>query len=269
MTDLRLLQQIAGHAVDRAAALVTARAVGTVRPKGDRDMVSELDLAVEEQVRTFLQKETPEIGFFGEEQGAHRVEGDLTWSLDPVDGTANLVSGLPLCGISLGLFRGSRSVLGVIDLPFLKERFQAAEGQGAFCNGERLRVRSTAALHDAIIAIGDYAVGEGSVERNVPRLRITQLLTERALRVRMFGSAAIDLAWVAAGRLDATITLSNHPWDTAAGVAIVREAGGCVMDSDGRPHQITSQATIATSPDLRAGILSLLEAAREKQCPGA
>ncbi|MFF4205657.1 inositol monophosphatase family protein [Streptomyces sp. NPDC001668] len=263
MTDLRLLQQIAGHAVDRAAALFTAKAVGTVTSKGDRDMVSELDVAVEEQVRAFLQRETPEVGFFGEEQGGHSLEGDLTWSLDPVDGTANLVSGLPLCGISLGLFRGSRSVLGVIDLPFLSERFQAAEGHGAYCNGERLRVRGTSALREAIVAIGDYAVGEGSAKRNQRRLKITQLLTERALRVRMFGSAAIDLAWVAAGRLDATITLSNHPWDMAAGVAIVREAGGCVMDADGRSHQITSRATIAAGPGLRDEVLSLLEAANE------
>jgi myo-inositol-1(or 4)-monophosphatase len=264
MTDLRLLQQIAGHAVDRASALVTARAVGVVTPKGDRDMVSELDVAVEEEVRNFLQRETPEVGFFGEEQGGHSLQSELTWSLDPVDGTANLVNGLPLCAISLGLFHGNKAVLGVIDLPFLKDRYQAAEGHGAYHNDERLHVRGTTALHDAIVAIGDYAVGEDSAARNQRRLRITQLLAERALRVRMFGSAAIDLVWVAAGKLDATITLSNHPWDMAAGVVIAREAGACVMDSDGRPHELASHTTVAAAPGLRDELLALLKASKDE-----
>ncbi|MFH0246031.1 inositol monophosphatase family protein [Streptomyces sp. HK10] len=258
MTDLRALLDIANQAVDHAAAIVSQKAVGTVTAKGDRDMVSELDLAVEERVRTFLHTETPEIGFLGEEQGGQRL-GNLTWSLDPIDGTANLVSGIPLCGISLGLFRNDTAVLGVIDLPFLQDRYEAAEGQGAYRFGQRIQPSRTTRLHEAIVAVGDYAVGERAAEHNRQRLKITQLLAERALRVRMLGSAAIDLAWVASGRLDASIALSNHPWDTAAGIAIAREAGAHTMDTAGRPHEMTSTATITAAPGLRDEVLRLLQ----------
>ncbi|MFF7705444.1 inositol monophosphatase family protein [Streptomyces lydicus] len=258
MTDLRALLSIANVAVDRAAAVVARTSIGKVTAKGDRDMVSELDLAIEDHVRSFLSSETPEIGFLGEEQGGRSSESDLTWSLDPIDGTANLVSGLPLCGVSLGLIERGTAVLGVIDLPFLQERYRAAEGEGAYCSGRRIAPSPKARLHDAIVAIGDYAVGEGAAERNLQRLEITRLLAARALRVRMLGSAAIDLVWVACGRLDASIALSNHPWDMAAGVAIAREAGARVMDAGGRSHEVTSGSTVTAAPGLAKEVLNLL-----------
>lgn len=258
MTDLRSLLGVACAALDQASALVTNMAVGAVQAKGDRDMVSEIDLAVEERVRTFLQKETPEIGFLGEESGGAGVGGALTWALDPVDGTANLINGIPLCGVSLGLIADNRSVLGAIDLPFLGQRFRAAEGQGAFCGDDPIRASGTKALNEAIVAIGDYAVGERARERNARRLAMTACLAESVLRVRMLGSAAVDLVWVASGKLDCSIALSNHPWDMAAGVAIAREAGAVVMDTDGSPHDVMSTATIAVAPALRASLLKML-----------
>ncbi|MFF8866009.1 inositol monophosphatase family protein [Streptomyces sp. NPDC015139] len=259
MTDVGLLLQIADAALDQASTLVTEMTVGAVRAKGDRDMVSEIDLAVEDRVRSFLQKETPEIGFLGEENGGTGVDGPLTWALDPVDGTANLVNGLPLCAVSLGLVDHNRSVLGAIDLPFLRRRFRAAEGHGAYADDQPIQASHTKALGEAIVAIGDYAVGARAQERNVRRLALTGLLAERALRVRMLGSAAIDLVCVASGKLDASITLSNHPWDMAAGVAIAREAGAVVMDLDGSPHSLRSTATVVTAPGLREDMLQLLD----------
>ncbi|MFI7095443.1 inositol monophosphatase family protein [Streptomyces lydicus] len=175
-----------------------------------------------------------------------------------MDGTANLVSGLPLCGVSLGLIERGTAVLGVIDLPFLQERYRAADGEGAYCAGQRIAPSPKTQLHDAIVAIGDYAVGDSAAERNLQRLEITRLLAARALRVRMLGSAAIDLAWVAAGRLDASIALSNHPWDMAAGVAIAREAGARVMAADGRPHEVASASTVTAAPGLAKEVLNLL-----------
>lgn len=262
MSQLRELLQVASAAVDQAAHLVSTLALGEVRAKGDRDMVSAIDLAVEEAVRGFLATETPEVGFLGEEQGATSGSSDLTWALDPVDGTANLVNGLPLCAVSLGLVQGGRSVLGVIDLPFQHERFTGADGLGAHRSGQPLQASRTADLHRAVVALGDYAVGERARERNQLRLTITRLLAERALRVRMLGSAAIDLAWVAAGQLDVSIALSNHPWDMAAGTAIAREAGAVVMDSDGSPHGLLSTATVAAAPGLKRAVLELLTDAR-------
>ncbi|MEV6317202.1 inositol monophosphatase family protein [Streptomyces sp. NPDC051776] len=256
--DLRALLPIAAEAAARARHRVLAGPATSVQAKGDRDMVSDVDLAVESELRAFLSAETPEIGFFGEEKGLYDLGQELTWVLDPVDGTANFVRGLPLCGISLGLLRGDRAILGVIDLPFLDSRFSAAEGHGCTCNGDRVAVSEKTNLRDAIVSIGDYAVGPGAETRNRPRLAITKLLAERAQRIRMLGSAAIDLAWVAAGKLDASLMLSNHPWDTAAGVAIAREAGALVLDLDGSSHTERSQATIAVAPGLRDEVLTLL-----------
>jgi myo-inositol-1(or 4)-monophosphatase len=184
------------------------------------------------------------------------VQGDA--SLDSVDGTANFVHGLPLCGVSLALVESGRPTLGVIALPYLGHRYSAIEGQGAYAGGRKLAVRNNSHLTESIVAIGDYAVGVSAIEGNKPRLRTTELLAARVLRVRMLGSAAIDLAWVASGWLDASIMLSNNPWDTAAGVVIAREAGAQVVDMDGNAHSAESKATIAASPVLLDALLGPL-----------
>ncbi|MFF9212881.1 MULTISPECIES: inositol monophosphatase family protein [unclassified Streptomyces] len=258
-SDFHELFRIGSEAVDQAVSVVREMAVGQIMSKGDRDMVSALDLAVEDRVRSFLRQETPEIGFLGEERGGERFHGtDLTWALDPVDGTANLVHGIPLCGVSLGLVQGQRSIMGIIDLPFLHHRFHALDGHGAYRGTTRLKASTASSLAASIVALGDYAVGEEAEERNRLRLAVTRLLAKRALRVRMLGSAAVDLSWVASGQVDATIALSNHPWDMAAGVCIAREAGCAVMDASGEPHTVTSSATITAAPELREAILKVL-----------
>ncbi|MCQ4081304.1 inositol monophosphatase family protein [Streptomyces sp. RB6PN25] len=258
MPDLASLLPVAHEAVDRARKRVLAAPAKTVQSKGDRDMVSDVDLAVESELCEFLAKETPDIGFFGEENGSYGEGRDFTWVLDPLDGTANFLSEIPLCGISLGLLSNRESVLGVIDLPFLASRFSAAQGLGSFCGERQVFASRKTQLHDAIVSVGDYAVGIEAATKNRVRLAITRLLSERAQRVRMLGSAAIDLAWVAAGKLDASIMLSNHPWDTAAGVAIAKEAGALVVDLDGSAHNENSAATIAVAPALRDEVLHLL-----------
>ncbi|NRQ31469.1 inositol monophosphatase [Nonomuraea sp. NN258] len=256
--DAQALLPIAGQAVSIAAEIIRTRAPGVVTSKGDRDMATEVDYAVERAVREFLAQETPEIGFLGEEEGvAHSGDG-LLWALDPVDGTANFLHGIPLCGASLGLVDNNMSILGVIDLPFLDLRYSAAEGAGAHANGTHIQVSDVLDLETAIVALGDYAVGDNAHERNRPRLALTQELAARVQRVRMFGSAVIDLAWVADGRIDANIMLSNKPWDTAAGVIIAREAGAAVVDLDGSPHTMTSHATIAAGPGLVADLVQLI-----------
>jgi myo-inositol-1(or 4)-monophosphatase len=255
------LLSVAEQAAAVARKIIRTKAPGVVTAKGDRDMATEVDYAVEHAVREFLAKETPEIGFLGEEEGISGVTGGLTWVLDPVDGTANFVHGIPLCGVSLGLLDGDTAVLGVIDLPFLDARYTAAAGEGARRDGSEIGVSRTSELRDAIVAVGDYAVGDGAEELNRPRLAITGALAARVQRVRMLGSAAIDLAWVAEGRLDAHVMLNNNPWDTAAGVAIAREAGAAVVDLDGSPHTVGSRATVAAGPDLIADFLDLLRAA--------
>ncbi|KAB2352788.1 inositol monophosphatase family protein [Actinomadura rudentiformis] len=252
--------------VARAAAalgrdIVRARAPLSVTAKGDRDMVTDVDLAVEDAVRAFLTRETPEIGILGEEHGhSGAADGSLWWALDPVDGTANLARGIPLCAVSLALVDGLRGVLAAIELPFLDVGYSAAEGRGAYAGDERIKVSEVADLPAAMISVGDFALGESAEAEAKNRVRLALLgsLGARAQRIRMIGTAAIDLAWVAQGRLDATVILSNQPWDTMAGVLLVREAGGVVLDRDGTDHTAGSAATIAMAPGLRAQLMESL-----------
>jgi len=217
-----------------------------------------MDFIVERAVRDFLHKQTPTIAFLGEEEGPEDNGAESLWVLDPVDGTANLVHGVPLCGISLGLLQEGRPVLGVIDLPFLGSRYWAVEHQGAFVDGRRLQASQTANLRDAIVAIGDYDVGPNARDNNPLQLAVTERLAAEALRVRMLGSAAIDLAWTAEGRLDVSIALANKPWDVSAGVILAREAGAHVVDRDGSPHTLDSAATIAVAPQLLDVVIELV-----------
>lgn len=254
------LLQIAVEATGLAADRIRQQSPGKLTAKGDRDYASEVDYAVEREVRTYLAESTPSISMLGEEEGASGPDGRLRWALDPVDGTVNFAHSIPLCGVSLALIEGSRPVLGVIELPFLGNRYTAVQGEGSLRDGEPIGASTTARLHDAVVTIGDYAVGQNADRKNEPRLAITALLAQSALRVRMLGSAAADFAWLADGRTDALVTLSNKPWDTAAGVIIAREAGVVVVDSDGTDHTVDSHATIAAPPDLLPEVLAVVQA---------
>ena len=259
MTDApAALLPVALKAAEIASALVRTRVPGLLTSKGDRDMASEVDYAVERAVRDYLKERTPDIAILGEEEGiSGDSTGELMWAIDPVDGTANFVRGLPLCGISIGLIERGRPVVGVIDLPFLGDRYHAAQHTGAYLGDRRIQASMTTDLKDAIVAIGDYAVGEGAEAKNRQRIALTERLATNVQRVRMLGSVAIDLAWVAEGKLDASITLSNKPWDMAAGVIIAREAGARVIDQSGTEHQVASSATIAVNSRLINEIISL------------
>jgi len=255
------LLAVAQEAVTVAADLIRTRTAGALTPKGERDMASELDFAVERAVRNLLAQRTPGIGFLGEEFGGSGGGEGLTWVLDPIDGTVNFVHGMPLCAVSLGLVRDGRAILGVIDTPFLERRYHAALGHGAFCNDLPIRASSIEDLADAVTAVGDYAVGPGSEAANRWRLAVTAALVPRVQRIRMLGSAAIDLAWLAEGRIDALVMLTNRPWDTCAGVVLAREAGAAVLDRQGGEHTLASGETLAGSPALLSRLLPLIDGA--------
>jgi len=289
VADAIELLPVAREAMAIAHRIVLARTPGSVTAKGDRDLVTDVDLAVEEAVREFLTRETPEIAIVGEEHGRSGPSGDaLWWALDPVDGTANFARGIPLCAVSLGLVAGNRSVVAAIDLPFLGVVYTAADGHGAYVRstanegggsgggsggggggsgggrdddgGERIHVSGVHDIAGAIVSIGDFALGDTgeALTKNRIRLALMSRLGARAQRIRMIGTAAIDLAWVAHGKLDASIILSNHPWDTAAGVLLVREAGGLMLDAGGADHTADSAATISVAPGIRDEIMSTL-----------
>jgi myo-inositol-1(or 4)-monophosphatase len=253
------LLPVAFQAADIASELIRTRRPASVTEKSDRDLVSDVDLAIERKVRAYLAEATPDTGFLGEEEGrsGNPASGWL-WTLDPIDGTSNFAHGLPLCAVSLALLHDGRPVLAVIDAPLLSERYHAVEGHGAYAGTRPLTASTTTRLRDAVVAIGDYATGQEADRKNEQRLAVTIQLTPRVHRIRMLGTAALDLAWVADGRLDASVTLGNKPWDTAAGVLLAREAGATVTDSDGHPHDLNSAATIAAAPALISQLTALI-----------
>lgn len=258
MDELSGLVEVARHAVGLGEELMHGARPGEIRHKGDRDVVTELDLRIEERVREYLGRVTPSIGFLGEEGGGPSVLTDEVWTLDPIDGTSNFAHGIPLCAVSLALVREGEPVVAAIVAPFLGLRYHAAKGHGAHGVDGPLRANGNTDLGRAIVSVGDYAVGPGAAEKNVVRLNLSARLAERVERVRMFGTAAIDLAWVAEGRTDATVILSNMPWDTAAGVLLAREAGAVVVDAAGARHDFTSGETIAVTPGLLTSLLDLV-----------
>jgi myo-inositol-1(or 4)-monophosphatase len=269
-TDPRDYLPFAHTAADVARDLIRTSHPGKFTEKSDRDLVSDVDLAVERAVRSYLHQATPGIGFLGEEEGGADDSGSgWLWTLDPIDGTSNYAHGIPLCAASLALLRDGRPVVGVIDAPFMGERFHAAEGSGAWSGDRRLAVGTTTALREAIVAIGDYATGPGAARKNETQLAATVSLTPRVHRLRMLGTAALDLAWVAAGRLDASVTFSNQPWDMAAGIILAREAGAAVTDADGTFHSPTSAATIAAIPALIPQLIPLMQSARISEILGS
>jgi len=255
--DLAALLVIARDAVTAAARYVCDHPPASVTGKGDRDMVSDTDLAVESRVRELLAARTPGIGLLGEEGGGPAFGDAPVWVLDPVDGTANFVRGLPLCAVSLGLVHRRRAVLGAIALPYLDRCYWAADGHGAWRDGVPIGPAPLTDLSDALVSVGDFGVAAGTKARNARQLALIDRLAARAQRVRMVGSAALDLLWVADGGLGASVALANKPWDTAAGVAIAREAGCTVTDAHGRPHTVDSAETVAAAPGLAADIAAL------------
>ncbi|MFE3443478.1 inositol monophosphatase family protein [Nocardia sp. NPDC059180] len=270
MIDSDALLSTARAAVAEGVALLTTADAGAVRSKGDRDFVTELDLRIQSAMQQYLHAATPWIGFLGEEANTTPTSADTeyVWILDPIDGTSNFIHGLPLCAVSLALVQSGAPLIGVVDAPFLGLEYRAAVGAGAFCNGESITTSAARNISDAIVSIGDYAVGPKAATENLRRFAITEALAASVERVRMFGSAALDLVWVAEGRTDGTVIMSNKPWDMAAGVLIAREAGAVVTDSDGSRHTAHARHTIAAAPGLSEELTRLVSAAWNSSLTG-
>src|SRR5262245_50491039 len=201
-----------------------------VSVKGPGNFVSSADHRAEEVLFRELGKARPHYGFLMEERGA--VAGpDKThrWIVDPLDGTTNFLHGIPLFCISIGLEREGEMVCGVVYNPVLDELYTAEKGQGAFLNSRRLRVAARKSLADAVITTGVPHRGRPGHTRFMSECKV---LMESVSGIRRTGSAAIDLAWVASGRFDGCYEHSLQAWDIAAGVLLVREAGGYATDAD-------------------------------------
>jgi Archaeal fructose-1,6-bisphosphatase and related enzymes of inositol monophosphatase family len=261
LTDSQLneLLLIAGRAIDDAARMLRQGRshLGALIAKGDRDYATRVDFQIEDAIRDSLVRGAREIPFLGEERGDH-LHAPLLWVLDPIDGTTNFIKGSPLCAISLALLSDGQPIFGIVDVPLLGERYIARAGAGAYLNGTRLQMPDVQQLADAVIGITDFAVADDRLVENPIHIALLERLAPRALGVRAHGSAALDLAWLAAGRLGASMMLSNRAWDVSAGVLLAREAGGLVYDLDGAEHDVDSRFTLASAPSLKGSLLELL-----------
>jgi len=216
-----------------------------VSHKGRIDLVTGTDLAVEEALKENLARLLPGSTFLAEESAAVLDPGELTWIIDPVDGTTNFVHRVPFVATSVALWAGGKCVLGFVNAPLLNEMFHAIAGAGAFCNDRSIRVSTVERLEDALVATGfPYTVREDirPIMANLEAVLVT------AQGLRRHGAAAIDLACVASGRAEAFYELGLKPWDTAAGWLLVLEAGGRVTQYDpAAPYNLRSRSILASN----------------------
>jgi myo-inositol-1(or 4)-monophosphatase len=227
--------------------------------KGPANFVSAADRRAEEILRAELAKARPGYGFHGEEGGYQEgTDKSHTWIVDPLDGTTNFLHGIPQFAISIALEREGAIVAGLIYNPANDELFTAERGKGAFLNDERLRVAARQRLADAVVACGLPHAGRGNLE--LFRQEFAAVQPEVA-GLRRFGAAALDLAWVAAGRVDAYWERNLSPWDMAAGTLMVREAGGFVTDLDNGDAMLTKGHIAAGNETLHRDLLRLLRGA--------
>ena len=218
---------------DRAGKIVQAASMETrkITHKGRIDLVTETDVAVETMLKRELGTLLPGSDFLAEESARDTVPGEFTWIIDPLDGTTNFAHGLPFVANSIALWHRDRVVLGVVNLPLLGELFSAAEGNGAFMNGNPISVSSESGMINSLLATGfPYAVDE-HLDVILKNLKTLLPLTQG---IRRPGAAALDLAYVACGRYEGFFESALNPWDTAAGILLVTEAGGTVSEYDAR-----------------------------------
>jgi myo-inositol-1(or 4)-monophosphatase len=228
--------------------------------KGPGNFVSAADRKAEQTIVAELTKARPGYSFLTEETGV--IEGtDKTnrWIVDPLDGTTNFLHGIPLFAVSIALEREGRLVAGVIYNPILNELYVAERGQSAFLNDRRLRVAARTQLASAVIATGTPHVGTDGHDDYLAELRT---MMAKTAGIRRTGSAALDLAWVASGRLDGFWEHGLSPWDMAAGIVILGEAGGIATGLTGNDDMLQRGSIIAGNETIHGALISAIGTAR-------
>jgi myo-inositol-1(or 4)-monophosphatase len=222
--------------------------------KGDFDLVTEADRASERLVIERLRSHFPQHSILAEEGGGHESPSEYRWYVDPLDGTTNFAHSFPMFNVTLGLEQAGEMIAGVIYDPVRGEMFSAERGAGAYLNNRRIKTSACKRLEDSLASTG---FPSRKRHQNV-NIHFYHQMAMASHGVRRTGSAALDLAYVASGRLDAFWEFGLKPWDMAAGTLIVREAGGAVSDMHGAPHNVnTSEHLLADNGSLHAPVLEL------------
>lgn len=256
--DLEGLVADAAAILDEAALpfLAGHRAQSAVQKKGN-DFATEVDLAIERQVVAALE-ETTGIGVHGEEFGGAALDAEWVWVLDPIDGTFNYAAGSPMAAILLGLLRDGEPVAGLTWLPFVDQRYTAIKGGPLLVNGIDHPPLARTSLADSIVGFGTFNVEWGGRFPGRYRLSALENISRVCSKMRMHGSTGIDMAYVGAGILGASVSFGGHVWDHAAGVALVRAAGGEVTDLAGRPWTVETRSTLTAAPGAHEQVLEIL-----------
>ena len=253
------------EAVVRAGQLQMARFGSKVRvdKKGAIDLVTEIDLEVERMFRGLIAERFPDHAVLAEELGETQADASHRWVFDPLDGTTNYAHGIPIFCSALALEVEGIPTIGAVYDPNRRELFTAELGGGAWLNGDALQVSSPDTLIDSVLVTGfPYDVREPARMRETVGLFAAFLGEARA--VRRLGSAAIDLCWVAAGRMEGFWERSLHPWDVMAGALIVQEAGGKVTGLDGSPWDAFSGHVLASNGHVHEPMLAVIRSARQE-----
>ncbi len=233
-----------------------------VSRKGPADFVSAADIRTEKILREELSHARPDYGFLMEEAGEEPGEDpDRRWIIDPIDGTTNFLHGIAHFAICIALEELGEITAGIIFDPINEQMFTAEKGQGAYLNYRRMRVSSRINPQDSIFATGIPFKGRGTEEDHTAFLAEMQSVMSESAGIRRFGSAALDLAYVAAGRFDGFWERGLSPWDMAAGIILVREAGGLVSDLTGRDKMLESGSIIAAAPELHQPLRDMIRKA--------
>ena len=256
--DIAALVEKASAILDDATEpfLAGHRADSAVQKKGN-DFATDVDLAIERQVVAALGEATG-IGVHGEEFGGEDVDAEWVWVLDPVDGTFNYAAGSPMAGILLGLLHCGEPVAGLTWLPFTDQRYTAVVGGPLMRNGAAQPSLHRVELTDALVGAGSFTADARGRFPGRYRVALLENLSRVSSRLRMHGSTGLDLAYVADGILGAAISFGGHVWDHAAGVALVRAAGGIVTDLAGEPWTPHSDSALAAAPGAHEEVLEIL-----------
>jgi myo-inositol-1(or 4)-monophosphatase len=256
--DLDALVNEAALILDAAAKPFIAghRAESAVQKKGN-DFATEMDLAIERQVVEQLVAATG-IEVHGEEFGGAAIDSPLVWVLDPIDGTFNYAAGSPLAAILLGLLRDGEPVAGLTWLPFTDQRYTAVVGKPLYANGIAQPPLQQATLADSVVGIGTFNFDSQGRFPGRYRAATLEQVSRKCSRVRMHGATGIDLAYTAAGILGGAISFGHHVWDHAAGVALVRAAGGIVTDLAGAAWTPSSRSALAGLSGVHGQLLDIV-----------
>lgn len=256
MTNIALrAARKAGEIIERALERVD---VLPIENKGRNDFVTEVDRKAEQEIIHHLKRAYPDHAFLGEESGlTGNPDSEYQWVIDPLDGTTNFLHGIPHFAVSIGcMYKGQLQHAVVLD-PMKREEFTASRGKGATLNDRRIRVSNRGSLDGALIATGVPFSGF-ALEHMDPYLDCLREVAGQTAGIRRFGSAALDLAYVAAGRYDGFWEMNLKPWDMAAGLLLIKEAGGMVCDFRGGNEHYESGHVVAASPKVFKPLLQVV-----------